>query len=233
MLKNEQVSSIQNQWWIKVLTQHLSSVRDAFAPPLQCPYPELTLAPPIAPPLSPPLPQVKILFDECFYNSCDESYQVFCLEQPMEGGETKGVCTRNVWGGDRWLESREMNVSINRKRGCCKLASCCGPLLPELFCESLGDFIFHNNLEEWNDESSLPWQLDLVEENFQFSCLHEQLRNLYNNLEESHPVTVQALPTYKINIAIGRATDWGASPWELHKCTHWHWTDLQPSEMMS
>ena len=30
---------------------------------------------------------VKILFDECFYNSSDESYQVFCLEQPMEGGE--------------------------------------------------------------------------------------------------------------------------------------------------
>ncbi len=31
--------------------------------------------------------QVKILFDECFFNSREESYQVFCLEQPMEGGE--------------------------------------------------------------------------------------------------------------------------------------------------
>ena len=28
---------------------------------------------------------VKILFEECFFNSRDESYQVFCLEQPLEG----------------------------------------------------------------------------------------------------------------------------------------------------
>ena len=31
--------------------------------------------------------QVKILFDESFFNSREESYQVFCLEQPMEGGK--------------------------------------------------------------------------------------------------------------------------------------------------
>ena len=29
---------------------------------------------------------MKILFEECFYNSSDESYQVFCLDQPIEGG---------------------------------------------------------------------------------------------------------------------------------------------------
>jgi hypothetical protein len=31
---------------------------------------------------------VRILFEECFYNSRDESYQVFCLEQPLEGATT-------------------------------------------------------------------------------------------------------------------------------------------------
>ncbi len=29
---------------------------------------------------------VKILFDECFFNSREESYQIFCLNQPLEGG---------------------------------------------------------------------------------------------------------------------------------------------------
>ena len=33
--------------------------------------------------------QVKILFDESFFNSREESYQVFCLEQPLEGGIEK------------------------------------------------------------------------------------------------------------------------------------------------
>ena len=38
--------------------------------------------------------QVKILFEECFFNSHEESYQVFCLEQPLEGGESpmEGLC---------------------------------------------------------------------------------------------------------------------------------------------
>jgi len=29
--------------------------------------------------------QVKILFEECFFNSKEESYQVLCLDQPLEG----------------------------------------------------------------------------------------------------------------------------------------------------
>ena len=33
------------------------------------------------------LPKVKILFEECFFNPNDESYQVLCLDQPLEGGE--------------------------------------------------------------------------------------------------------------------------------------------------
>jgi len=28
---------------------------------------------------------VKILFEECFFNSKEESYQVLCLDQPLEG----------------------------------------------------------------------------------------------------------------------------------------------------
>lgn len=32
--------------------------------------------------------KVRILFEECFFNSHDESYQVFCLEQPLEGALT-------------------------------------------------------------------------------------------------------------------------------------------------
>ena len=43
MLKNEQVSSMQNQWQIKVLTQHFSSARDAFTPPLILGYAILIL----------------------------------------------------------------------------------------------------------------------------------------------------------------------------------------------
>ncbi len=31
---------------------------------------------------------VKILFDESFFNSRDESHEVFCVDQPLEGGES-------------------------------------------------------------------------------------------------------------------------------------------------
>lgn len=33
-----------------------------------------------------PLKQVKILFEEYFFNSLDQSYQVLCIDQPLEGG---------------------------------------------------------------------------------------------------------------------------------------------------
>ena len=64
--------------------------------------------------LSPPLYfflslEVRILFEECFYNSRDESYQVFCLEQPLEGTLTEDAgavvrmeslqdCCNYLWG---------------------------------------------------------------------------------------------------------------------------------------
>ena len=38
--------------------------------------------------LSLSLSKVRILFEESFYNSRDESYQVFCLDQPLEGALT-------------------------------------------------------------------------------------------------------------------------------------------------
>jgi hypothetical protein len=52
---------------------------------------------------------VRILFEECFYNSRDESYQVFCLEQPLEGTLTEDAgavvrmeslqdCCNYLWG---------------------------------------------------------------------------------------------------------------------------------------
>ena len=46
---------------------------------------------------------MKILFEECFFNPNDESYQVLCLDQPLEGGEYTGllgeVSTLVSWGG--------------------------------------------------------------------------------------------------------------------------------------
>ena len=51
-----------------------------------------TLSLPLSLPLSlslSPSRKVRILFEECFYNSRDESYQVFCLEQPLEGTMTE------------------------------------------------------------------------------------------------------------------------------------------------
>lgn len=32
--------------------------------------------------------EVKILFEETFFNQRDESYRVLCLEQPLEGGDS-------------------------------------------------------------------------------------------------------------------------------------------------
>ena len=52
--------------------------------------PTLTSLPPPSFKLSLSLSRkVRILFEECFYNSRDESYQVFCLEQPLEGTMTE------------------------------------------------------------------------------------------------------------------------------------------------
>ncbi|XP_064398066.1 ankyrin repeat domain-containing protein 27-like isoform X2 [Halichondria panicea] len=50
---------------------------------------------------------VKILFDECFFNSREESYQIFCLNQPLEGALGEEVilslenvedCIKYLWG---------------------------------------------------------------------------------------------------------------------------------------
>ena len=36
--------------------------------------------------------QIKILFDESFFNSKDESYQVLCIDHLLEGGTLYNVC---------------------------------------------------------------------------------------------------------------------------------------------
>ena len=67
------------------------------------------------------LPQVQILFQEVFFNSRDESYQVLCIDRPLEGGcaaqkllvvtlRTAKDCEEYLWQSGEFV--------IAARRGC-------------------------------------------------------------------------------------------------------------------